>query len=113
MTSKEEENDDGGGGSSDEIFEHLMPVSEVFDLYETNPESGLPASALPALRNKYGFNELTPPKKVPEWIKFLRIAFQGFSLLLWAGSILCFVAYGIQVIIIIISDSESLGLGRF
>ena len=44
-----------------------------------------------------GLNALTPPKKVPEWIKFLKCIFGGFALLLWTGAVLCFVAYTIQV----------------
>ena len=43
-----------------------------------------------------GPNELTPPKTTPEWIKFCKQLFGGFSLLLWIGAILCFVAYSIQ-----------------
>lgn len=44
----------------------------------------------------YGPNALTPPKQTPEWIKFLKNLFGGFGILLWVGSILCFVAYFIQ-----------------
>ena len=43
-----------------------------------------------------GRNELTPPKTTPEWVKFCKQLFGGFSLLLWCGAILCFIAYGIQ-----------------
>ena len=43
-----------------------------------------------------GFNELTPPKTTPEWIKFCKNLFGGFSTLLWVGAILCFIAYGIE-----------------
>lgn len=43
-----------------------------------------------------GKNELTPPKTTPEWIKFCKQLFGGFSILLWIGALLCFVAYGIQ-----------------
>ena len=43
-----------------------------------------------------GPNALTPPKQVPEIVKFLTQMFGGFSLLLWGGAILCFIAYGIE-----------------
>ena len=43
-----------------------------------------------------GPNQLTPPKTIPEWVKFCKQLFGGFSLLLWIGAILCFVAYSIQ-----------------
>ncbi len=43
-----------------------------------------------------GPNQLTPPKTTPEWVKFCKQLFGGFSLLLWIGAVLCFVAYSIQ-----------------
>lgn len=46
---------------------------------------------------RYGRNCLTPPPTVPEWVKFCRLLFGGFSMLLWIGSILCFITYGIRV----------------
>ena len=44
-----------------------------------------------------GRNALTPPPTTPEWIKFCKQLFGGFAMLLWAGALLCFIAYGIQV----------------
>ena len=43
-----------------------------------------------------GPNALTPPPTTPEWVKFCRQLFGGFSVLLWLGAILCFLAYAIQ-----------------
>jgi len=43
-----------------------------------------------------GPNELSPPKTIPEWVKFCKQLFGGFSLLLWLGAILCFIAWSIQ-----------------
>jgi sodium/potassium-transporting ATPase subunit alpha len=43
-----------------------------------------------------GPNCLTPPKTTPEWIKFCKQLFGGFSMLLWVGAILCYVAYAIE-----------------
>ena len=43
-----------------------------------------------------GLNALTPPPTTPEWVKFCRQLFGGFSILLWIGAILCFLAYSIQ-----------------
>uniref|UniRef100_A0A672RLK7 Sodium/potassium-transporting ATPase subunit alpha n=1 Tax=Sinocyclocheilus grahami TaxID=75366 RepID=A0A672RLK7_SINGR len=43
-----------------------------------------------------GPNALTPPPTTPEWVKFCKQLFGGFSVLLWIGAILCFFAYGIQ-----------------
>merc|ERR1719506_2330169 len=44
----------------------------------------------------FGPNRLTPPEKIPEWLKFILHLVGGFSLLLWAGSILCFIVYAID-----------------
>ena len=43
-----------------------------------------------------GPNQLSPPKTIPEWLKFCKLLFGGFSILLWIGAILCFVAFSIQ-----------------
>ena len=40
-----------------------------------------------------GKNKLTPTKGVSEWSKFAKQVFGGFQLLLWAGSLLCLIAY--------------------
>ena len=48
------------------------------------------------IRARDGYNELSPPKTTPEWVKFCRNLFGGFSTLLWIGSILCFFAYGME-----------------
>ena len=45
-----------------------------------------------------GLNQLTPPPTIPEWVKFCKCLFSGFALLLWSGAILCFIAFGIQVL---------------
>lgn len=47
-------------------------------------------------REKFGTNQLTPPKKVPLWLKFLKTLIGGFQLLLWVAAILSFIAYGVQ-----------------
>jgi magnesium-transporting ATPase (P-type) len=45
---------------------------------------------------KDGPNELTPPKQDSELAKFLHHMFTGFSILLWIGTVLCFIAYALQ-----------------
>lgn len=44
-----------------------------------------------------GPNALTEKKGLPGWVKFLLCMTGLFNYLLWAGSILCFIAYGVQV----------------
>ena len=53
-------------------------------------------SSMFASQERDGPNRLTPPPQTPEWVKFCQNLFGGFSLLLWLGAILCFLAYGIQ-----------------
>lgn len=50
-----------------------------------------------AIFERDGPNALTPPRTTPEWVKFCKNLFGGFSMLLWVGAILCFVAYSIEV----------------
>jgi sodium/potassium-transporting ATPase subunit alpha len=50
-------------------------------------------------------NQLTPAKQKPEWQKFLEQLTGFFALLLWAGSILCFVGYALR------KDIDNLYLG--
>jgi len=40
-----------------------------------------------------GPNTLTPPILTPEWIKVAKQIFGGFSVLLWCGVLLCFLAH--------------------
>ena len=45
---------------------------------------------------RYGLNELTPPHKTPEWLKFLKKFVDPFSILLWTGAFLCLVLIIVQ-----------------
>ncbi|KPP57179.1 hypothetical protein Z043_125121, partial [Scleropages formosus] len=64
--------------------------------YEDNVVMGLSVSRAAEILARDGPNALTPPPTTPEWVKFCRQLFGGFSMLLWIGAILCFLAYGIQ-----------------
>lgn len=57
---------------------------------------GLSSIRAAELLARDGPNVLTPPKQTPEIIKFLKQMVGGFSILLWIGAILCWIAYGIQ-----------------
>merc|ERR1712130_208639 len=79
-----------------EIDVHRVSVDELCKRFNSNVGEGLTdAQALKGLA-EHGPNALTPPPTTPEWVKFCRCLFSGFSLLLWLGAILCFLAYGIQ-----------------
>jgi len=59
---------------------------------------GLSEEKAADLLELYGLNELTPPMTTSEWVKFGRTLVGGFALLLWAGALLCVMAYIIQYI---------------
>uniref|UniRef100_A0A3P8R8U2 Sodium/potassium-transporting ATPase subunit alpha n=1 Tax=Astatotilapia calliptera TaxID=8154 RepID=A0A3P8R8U2_ASTCA len=78
---------------------HFCSCQNAFELHIP-----LPLGSLQGLTNakaaefllRDGPNALTPPPTTPEWVKFCRQLFGGFSILLWTGAILCFLAYAIQ-----------------
>ncbi|KAM9428739.1 sodium/potassium-transporting ATPase subunit alpha-2-like [Salvelinus alpinus] len=77
--------------------DHKISLDDLERRYTVDLARGLTnAKALEVLARD-GPNVLTPPPTTPEWVKFCRQLFGGFSLLLWIGAILCFLAYSIQV----------------
>uniref|UniRef100_A0A6A7FNN5 Sodium/potassium-transporting ATPase subunit alpha n=1 Tax=Hirondellea gigas TaxID=1518452 RepID=A0A6A7FNN5_9CRUS len=79
-----------------DLDEHKVPIEELYQRLQTNPDTGLSMAEARRRYERDGPNALTPPKKTPEWIKFCKNLFGGFALLLWAGAILCFIAYTIE-----------------
>ena len=79
-----------------ELDVHSVGVAELCYRFNTDVNSGLTAEQAAAGQDLYGLNELTPPPSTPEWVKFCKQLFSGFSCMLWIGAILCFIAYGIQ-----------------
>lgn len=81
-----------------EMTEHHATIEEICRQYDTDSDKGLTDAEVLKRIERDGYNELTPPKTTPEWIKFCRNLFGGFATLLWIGAILCFLAYGIECI---------------
>ncbi|KAL3887086.1 hypothetical protein ACJMK2_027042 [Sinanodonta woodiana] len=79
-----------------EMDEHKISIDELYARLGTDPDKGLSPEVAKEVLRRDGRNELTPPKTTPEFIKFCKHMLGGFSLLLWLGSILCFIAYAIQ-----------------
>merc|ERR1711981_320735 len=79
-----------------ELDVHSVAVDELVKRFNTNIANGLTTEQSKANVEKFGLNALTPPPTTPEWVKFCKNLFSGFAMLLWAGAILCFIAYGIQ-----------------
>jgi len=70
---------------------------ELCKQYHTNLANGLTSQKAKELIERFGPNELTPPPSLPWYVKLLQSIFGGFfNQLLWAGAILCFVAFGID-----------------
>ena len=64
------------------------------DTKDPGQSKGLTSAQRNQMLDIYGRNELTPPKQDPEIVKFGKQFLGFFSLLLIAGGVLCFVAYG-------------------
>uniref|UniRef100_A0A672MFX9 Sodium/potassium-transporting ATPase subunit alpha n=1 Tax=Sinocyclocheilus grahami TaxID=75366 RepID=A0A672MFX9_SINGR len=73
-----------------------MSIEEVCRKFNTDIVQGLTNAKAAEYLARDGPNALTPPPTTPEWVKFCRQLFGGFSVLLWIGAILCFLAYAIQ-----------------
>ena len=87
--------------SSKETFitdEHLVKLDDLVKKLNTDIKEGLTTKQAAIKLEKDGLNELTPPPKESLFLKFLKIQFGGFSLLLWIAGALCFLAYGIEAL---------------
>lgn len=67
------------------IDEHRIPLEELVDRLATNIETGLTPEKAREVLEKNGPNALTPPEQEPEWVKFCKLLFGGFSALLWVS----------------------------
>eukprot|EP00198_Chlamydomonas_reinhardtii_P006957 XP_001696293.1 sodium/potassium-transporting ATPase alpha subunit [Chlamydomonas reinhardtii] len=88
------------------ITAHEQTIEEVAAEFNTSTSRGLTAAQVVESRAKHGENRLTPPKVKPWWMLYIEQYTNFFSLLLIAGGILCFIAYGIDQ-----SDASNLYLG--
>merc|ERR550534_343302 len=79
-----------------EMDEHKIPIEELYERLGVDPSNGHTPERAKEILARDGPNCLTPPKTTPEWIKFCKVLFTGFSLLLWIGAVLCYIAYSIQ-----------------
>eukprot|EP00199_Chlamydomonas_sp_CCMP681_P000009 CAMPEP_0119101430 /NCGR_PEP_ID=MMETSP1180-20130426/476_1 /TAXON_ID=3052 ORGANISM="Chlamydomonas cf sp, Strain CCMP681" /NCGR_SAMPLE_ID=MMETSP1180 /ASSEMBLY_ACC=CAM_ASM_000741 /LENGTH=1208 /DNA_ID=CAMNT_0007085549 /DNA_START=49 /DNA_END=3675 /DNA_ORIENTATION=+ len=88
------------------IDEHELTPADCCKKHEVDMQAGLTGSQVAANRLKHGWNRLTPPKSTPGWLLYLLQYANFFSILLVAGGLLCFIAYGIDG-----SDVSNLYLG--
>uniref|UniRef100_G3UFC6 Sodium/potassium-transporting ATPase subunit alpha n=2 Tax=Loxodonta africana TaxID=9785 RepID=G3UFC6_LOXAF len=78
------------------LNDHKLSNEDLENKYGTNIVTGLSSARAANLLARDGPNALSPPKETPEVVKFLKQLVGGFSILLWIGAILCWIAYGIQ-----------------
>ncbi|XP_037669372.1 sodium/potassium-transporting ATPase subunit alpha-4 [Choloepus didactylus] len=77
--------------------DHMLTLENLSTKYSVDLTNGLTHQQAQEILARDGPNTLTPPPTTPEWVKFCKQLFGGFSILLWIGAILCFIAYGIQI----------------
>ncbi|XP_032068865.1 sodium/potassium-transporting ATPase subunit alpha-1 [Thamnophis elegans] len=78
------------------LDDHKLTLDELHCKYGTDLSRGLSSQRAAEILARDGPNALTPPPTTPEWIKFCRQLFGGFSLLLWIGALLYFATFAIQ-----------------
>ncbi|XP_021092056.1 potassium-transporting ATPase alpha chain 2 isoform X1 [Heterocephalus glaber] len=81
-----------------DLDDHKLTSEELEQKYGTNIITGLSSARAAEHLARDGPNTLSPPKQTPEIIKFLKQMVGGFSILLWIGAVLCWIAYGIQYV---------------
>ncbi|XP_017783269.1 PREDICTED: sodium/potassium-transporting ATPase subunit alpha-like [Nicrophorus vespilloides] len=77
---------------------HTVPIDVLCSRLETDIERGLSQYKARQLFMETGPNALTPSRKTPEYIKFIKTITEGFSLLLWIGASLCIIAAVIEYV---------------
>ncbi len=76
---------------------HTLTKQELSLEYETSLTDGLSTQRINELQSQIGFNELTPPPRDPEWLRFLKATFGNLmSVLLSVGAVLSLLCYGID-----------------
>ncbi|XP_056674668.1 potassium-transporting ATPase alpha chain 2-like [Monodelphis domestica] len=79
-----------------DLNDHKISTKELEEKYGTSIIQGLTSTRAAEVLARDGLNVLTPFKDTPKIIKFFKQMVGGFSSLLWAGAILCFIAYVIE-----------------
>jgi sodium/potassium-transporting ATPase subunit alpha len=78
------------------IDDHRITLTEFCKRYGTSLETGLSEAEAADRIAKEGENKLSEKEGTHPFIEFLIHMSNFFSLLLWAGAILCFVAYALS-----------------
>jgi len=76
--------------------DHRIGTEALAKKFNSNKDTGLTSAAALAAQGQYGMNALSKKEAVPWYCLFFHELTGFFSLLLWFGSFLCFIGYGIQ-----------------
>lgn len=76
--------------------EHKIPLATLCERLNTHKDNGMTTANAKVALAKTGPNELTKKEAVPWYCLFIQELTGFFSLLLWFGSVLCFIGFGIQ-----------------
>jgi sodium/potassium-transporting ATPase subunit alpha len=73
--------------------EHVIDIPKLLERLSTNSKTGLADFERQIRLKYYGPNRLTPPKKTPEIVKFLKELVSFFAILLWIGAALSIIGF--------------------
>ncbi len=76
--------------------EHLWNLDKLLQKFNTSKDTGLSTKQADELFKQLGENSLTERASTPWYVVLLHELTGFFALLLWAGSILCFIGYGLD-----------------
>ncbi|XP_045626280.2 sodium/potassium-transporting ATPase subunit alpha isoform X1 [Procambarus clarkii] len=94
-----------------ELDEHKIPIEELYQRLNVNPDRGLTQAEARRRTERDGPNTLTPLHQTPKWVRFCKNLFGGFAFLLWMGAILCFIAASIEAATVEEPNNDNLYLG--
>lgn len=76
--------------------DHKIGIEALSRKFDTNKDTGLTEAKVAAHKAQYGDNALSKKDVVPWYCLFFHELTGFFSLLLWFGSFLCFIGFGLQ-----------------
>ncbi|CAG9330059.1 unnamed protein product [Blepharisma stoltei] len=79
-----------------DMIEHKISLDELARNLETDFDRGLSDEKAHNKLKVFGENKLTEKAGLPWYLHFIKCLTGFFSLMLWAGAILCFITYGID-----------------
>ena len=75
---------------------HQEPIENLYTSFASNPENGITLQTAKQRAKAEGLNQLKEKKQLPWIIRLLKEMIGIFADLLWVGSVLAFIAYGLD-----------------